>query len=316
MYNLPFNYEELNIASSTYTPTTLKSRNNKAFKFWQRALFQRACSVIEFDFPENWEGSVRDFFYYCLFAGGFVAVFNHESYGVTFQWGALKGFDWYYQPTEVLVTNPALKKTLNLKIHKDCEILKLTPDYCGIFDIIDYYAEKLSGLDNSLNSSIVNSKLSQIFGAKNKAGAKIIEKLLDKINQGEPAVIYDSSIPQDRSDDESHDPWSYWERDVKKNYITTDILNDVATLLNNFDAEIGIPTIPYQKKERLVTDEANSKVMDSTSRSVVWEDTLKSCNKLIEKTVGINLNPRLRYDPDELVKGGGVENGERKDNTL
>jgi len=315
MYNMPFNYEQLNIASSTYTPTHLKSRNNKAFKFWQRSLFQRACSIVEFDFPENWEGSTRDFFYYCLFAGGYVIVFNDDTYGFTFQWGNLKGFDWHYQPTTAIITNPALKKSLELTIHKDCELLKLTPDFCGIFDIIDYYAEKLSGLDNAINSAIVNAKVSQVFGAKNKTGADILKKIIDKINQGEPAVIYDRTIPQDRSDDESHDPWSYWERDVKKNYITTDLLADVATLLNNFDNEIGIPTVPYQKKERMVTDEANSKVIDSTSRSVVWKGCLTSSNKLIEKTCGRNLNPRLRYDPELIIAEGGEVN-ERKDDTV
>lgn len=316
MYNLPMNYSQLNIASSTYTPTHIKSRNNKAFKFWQRSLFQRACSILEFDFPEDWDGATRDFFYYCLFAGGFVVVFDNETYGVTFQWGSLKGYDWYYQPTDVLVTNPALKETLTLKIHEDCELLKLTPDFCGIFDIIDYYAEKLSGLDNAINTSIINSKVSMIFGAKNKAGAKLIQKILDKINQGEPAVIYDETIPQDRADDTSHDPWSLFERDVKKTYMTTDLLNDFATILNNFDCEIGIPTIPYQKKERLVSDEANSKVIDSTSRSVVWLECLKSCNERIKSTIGIDLNPRLRYDPEKMVNEGGDDNGERKNNTL
>ena len=315
MYNAPYNYEQLNIVSSTYTPATLKSRNNRAFKYWQRSLFQRACSIIKFEFPENWDGSTRDFFYYCLFKCGFVAIFKHEEFGVTFQWCTLKGYDWYYQPTSVLITNPALKKTLELEIHKDCELLKLTPDFCGIFDIIDYYAEKLSGLDNSLNSSIVNSKLSQIFGAKNKAGAKIIEKMLDKINQGEPAVIYDATIPQNPSDEESHDPWSYWERDVKKNYITNDILQDISTLINNFDSEIGIPTIPYQKKERLVTDEANSKVIDSTSRSVVWIECLKSCNDRIKNVVGIDLKPELRYDPEKMMEGGS-DNVKRENDTI
>ena len=314
MYNMPFNYSQLNIASSTYTPTHFKSRNNKAFMFWQRSLFQRACSIVEFDLPENWKGADEDFFYYCLFAGGFVAVFKHEQFGFTYQWCNLKGFDWHYQPTEAIVTNPALKKSLTLKIHKDCEILKLTPDYCGIFDIIDYYAEKLSGLDNALNMSIVNSKLTQIFGAKNKTGAKIIQKILDQSNQGEPAVIYDITIPQDRSNDDDPNPWVYWEREVKKNYITPDILNDFATLINNFDSEIGIPTIPYQKKERLVTDEANSKVNDSTSRSKVWLKCLKSSNDLIKRTFGVDLNPRLVYEAE--MKEGGDDNEQREDNTI
>lgn len=307
MYNKPFNYEQLNITSSTYTPATIKSRNNRAFRFWQRALFQRACSVIELDLPDNWKGSDEDFLYYCLFAGGYVAVFNHETFGFTYQWGTLKGFDWHYQPTNVIITHPAIKKSLELTIHKDCELLKLTPDFCGVFDIIDYYAVKLSGLDLGLDMSIDNSKISQLFGAKNKAGAKIIQKMLDKINQGESACIYDVTIPQDRSDENDPNPWVYWERDVKKNYITPEILHDFATLINNFDSEIGIPTIPQEKKERMISDEVNSRNVDSKARSRVWLKCLKSSSDLIKSLFNYDLNPRLVYDVAPVEGGGANE---------
>lgn len=71
------------------------------------------------------------------------------------------------------------------------------------------------------------------------------------------------------------------------------------TILNQFDNEIGIPTVPYQKKERMVTSEADSKIIDSTARSVVWRDCLVSCCKIIINMYGVNLNPILRYDPDK-----------------
>ena len=94
-------------------------------------------------------------------------------------------------------------------------------------------------------------------------------------------------------------------QDVKTNYIVTDLLRDFQTLINDFDTEIGIPTLPYEKKERLVTDEAKSKAIDATSRSIVWYDTLKDsfdrANKFLGFTDGDKLEVTLRYD---LVKGG------------
>ena len=121
-------------------------------------MFQRALSVLEIDLPEEWNGSIKDFFNWCLYRIGFVAVFYDKKFGLSFQPCALNGYDFYYRPTKAIVSNPSLlfgSKTF--RIGKDCEILKLTPDYMGIWDIIDYYAEKLSLLDNAINMSIINA---------------------------------------------------------------------------------------------------------------------------------------------------------------
>ena len=56
----PFNFPELNLIEGSYTPSCVKAKNNAAFSYWERALFQRACSVIDFELPEDWNGSIRD----------------------------------------------------------------------------------------------------------------------------------------------------------------------------------------------------------------------------------------------------------------
>ena len=61
----PLNYDKINIAAGRFSPSSVKSYNNRTFWFWARSLFQRAASVIEFDVPEEWEGKVKDFFVYC-----------------------------------------------------------------------------------------------------------------------------------------------------------------------------------------------------------------------------------------------------------
>ena len=260
------------------------------------------ASVIDFTVPENWEGKTKDFFVYCLFKYGYVAVFNDDKFGLSFQPCSLKGYDFYYQPTQALVANPLLEKTFT--ISDDCEILKLTPDYFTCFDIIDYYAEKLSMLDVSINSSIVNSKFAYLLGAKTKGAAQALKKLLDQINKGEPAVIYDSRIFDDPSSKGDVSPFQTWFRDsMKNNYITSDLLQDFQTLLNDFDREIGIPTIPYQKKERLVQSEAESTEIDAKARSIVWINTLDSSIKEVKQLYpDIRLSARLRYG--EAGEGG------------
>ena len=275
----------------------VKSFNNRTFAYWERSLFQRACSVMEFDLPEDWDGSIRDFFYFCLFKYGFVAISKNDEYGYFFQPCALNGYNFYYQPVEAIISNPKMHKTL--QIGKECELLKLTPDYMGIWDIICYYAEKLSVLDNAINMSLINNKFAFLLGARNKTAGEALKKMLDKINKGEPAVIYDLKLLNDPTDKEQ--PFQEWRRDdLKNSYLTTDQLKDFQTILNNFDTEVGIPTIPYEKKERMVTSEAESRIIDSTSRSIVWLETLlSSIDNIKDLYPDIRLDVSLRYKEDE-----------------
>lgn len=296
----PLNYRNLNIKENLFMPNTIKSYNNKTFAYWARALFQRACSTIIFDnIPENWKGSPMDFLYYCLFRFGYVSVFNTAEYGTIFNPCNLSGYNVFYQPTKCNISNPAIDESLELEIGTDCELLRLTPDNMGIYDIIAYTAEKISTLDVSLNTTLINAKVGYIVAAKNRNAAEGLKMALDRINRGEAAVVLDKTINDDST---THDtPFQVMDNDIKGHYLGTELLTDFQTLINNFDTEIGIPTLPYQKRERMVTSEAESKIVDSTSRSVVWLDTLNASIEKIKKLYPeIKLTARLRYDPEEI----------------
>lgn len=290
----PLYYDKINAITGHYNPSMIKDYNNAAFCYWQRSLFQRAQSVIKIDgIPDEWHGNVRDFLFYCILNFGFVSVFYDEKFGLSFQPCTLSGeWDFYYQPTKVVVSNQYLNKTF--EIGKDTELLKLTPDYEGIADIITFYAEKLAILDNAINISLINNKFAFFLGARNRGMASALKKMLDKINKGEPAVIYDQKILNDTKDKDV--PYQFFERpNLKQSYITTDQLMDMQTIINSFDAEIGIPTIPYQKKERMVEDEANSKVADAISRSTIWIETLNDSAGLVNNMFGTNFSFKLRF---------------------
>ena len=305
MQYIPRNYEQLNLYAGTRSPSSMKSYNNRAFWYWERSLFQRACSAIELTVPEEWEGNVKNFLYWCLFRFGFVAVSEDAAHGKFFQPCTLSGFNFYYQPVSVLISNPDLQAELT--IGKECELLQLTPDYYGVWDIIEYYAEKLSLLDNAINISLVNNKFAFWIAARNKQAGQAIKKMLDLVNRGEPAVVYDQKLLNDPTD--KAEPWQFLERkDLKSSYLTTDQLRDFQTILNNFDAEIGIPTIPYEKKERMVTSEAESRQIDSITRATVWLDCLESSIKLVNDHYNLGLAARLRFDPGEGVTNEQREN--------
>ena len=307
MRYIPFNYEQINIAAGSYSPSPVKAYNNQSFAFWCRNLFQRMTSVFEWTLPEEWQGPRKDFFLWCLYQYGFLAISKNNEFGLFFNPATVGGIDLYYQPVWCQISNP--KYSARLEIGKECEILKLTPDYFGLFDIIEYYAAKLSTLDNAIDMSLINNKFAFMLFAKNKAAAEAFKKAMDKINSGEPAVVTDIKLYNDSTD--KAEPWQFWERpDLKKAYLTTDQLQDFQTLLNNFDAEIGIPTIPYQKKERMVQSEAESRQLDSRARSTRLFETLQGSISDVKKLYpDIVLDVAMRYQ-ENAVEDQEVENNE------
>lgn len=273
----PLFYPQLNMLAGTHIPSSYHTKNTLAFDFWTRAFYERLINGLKISVP--WGGDVKDFFNYCLYGNGFVCVFKTNEYGLSFQPCNVSGYDFYYRPTEAIVTNPVFQKTF--KIGDDCEILKLTPDYLGCFDIIYYYAEKMAELDCALKISISNEKNPKIYGASSKAKAETLKKIMDKVNQGNAVQIYDNRLF--KSSDNEDEPLTLFGNDARENYMTDKILNDMFTIISRFDTEIGIPTVPYQKKERMVTDEAKATIIDSQSRVLTWYETLKSSIEIVKK---------------------------------
>ena len=294
--DLPYSYEDINSIAGRYKPSMIKPYNNEAFRYWERALFQRAAYAIDFDLPEEWESDLKGIFIYWLFRRGFLTVYKDPDRGVVFQPCSVTGYDFYYRPTICIVCNPVdLKSGRQMKINEECAIVKLAPDYGGLWDIIDFYARKLSELSLSADTAIINTRFARIMAARNKTAAEALKKILDKVSVGEPAVIYDKSLllTDDRTDKAS--PFQDFAVDnLKNNYITDNILKDIRTVLNQFDNEIGIKTVPYEKKERLIVAEVDSSTEDSVARVTVWIDTLNSCFKTVNEMYGLNLKAKMR----------------------
>lgn len=302
----PYKYGEINLNSALNPPAGVKFYNNETFEFWERALFQRAAYSIESVLPNEWSGNVRDFFYYCIFKFGFIAVSKNVRFGKFFQPCGLNGVGFYYGPISCIISNPMY--SAELELGKDAELLKLTPDFRGVWDVITFYADKLAGMSAGIDMSIINSKFGFLIGANNKAAAEALKLAFDKIQRGEPAVIVDKKLLRDPKDEK--DPFELILSNLKNMYILPEQLQDIQTILNMFDAEIGIPTIPYAKKERMVEAEAESRQTDAISRATVWIDCLNSSADLIKKTFP------GEFDMLSFKLRGGEQNVFRKNDNL
>ena len=320
MAYLPLNYDKINLIEGTYQPSQIKN-DSASFDYWVRTLFGRASSNLIFGLPDFWQGDIANFWYYCMLRFGFVSIQDltgkgksGDELGMCFSPVNLTGINFYFQRTLAVLSNPTLDESFELEIGKDCALVCMTPDKMGIWDVIERYALLLSNLDNAINMSIINSKIPFILGGKTKAAIQTLKKIMDKVNSGQPAVFYDSRIQDDAQSKDTPFQFLKLLENPKQNYLTTDQLIDLHTILSDFDAEVGIPTIPYQKKERETSFESQSKLADGQARSLVWERTINDSIKEVKKLYpDLQLSFRLRWEVNENVTG---ENNNDRDGRM
>ena len=284
---LPVLYDYINAYNAQFSPSTIHAKNTALSLFFQRWLMQKIFSVFEFTLPPQWD---EDYFRYVIFSIGFGAVMNTDKYGVIFQHGTPSGYNVYYRPTRVLVANPALTKSYNLQIGEDCEIVKLTPDWRGVYDIVSLYADMMAVTMESFGINVINSKLSYVFAAESKTAAESMKKLYDQVASGEPAAFADKALFN-----EDGDPlWMDFAQNLKQNFIGLDLLEALTTIENKFCTMIGINNANLTKRERLITDEVNANNEDTRALCNVWLDSLKSSMDKANNMFNINLDVKLR----------------------
>lgn len=270
---MPYDYEFINTYNGTRTPTgTVEFDLNTQYFF--RSLYQRALSIFNFNIPLEWN---KNYFKNVLFGNGFIGIIRTDEYGIIPQICTLSGYGLYLQPTKILVRQPLV--SYEGRIDDECGLLKITPDYLGICDIIEHYAIQLSKCFTSINVSLINSRVGFLAYAKNKQAAETLKVIAEKLSGGESLVITDKIVKSNdgMSDDE---PLFTTAFDPANNYITDKLLDDFTTILNQFDREIGIPVID-DKKERRIETEVNTMISDTGTRLYTWKECL---TESIEKT--------------------------------
>lgn len=298
--NLPFYYDYKNARNSTVNPSTVHVRDTGLQRYFARYLLQKTISVFKWDMPKTW---CKNYMLYTLYCWGYVAVINTDKFGVIPQQCTLGGFDVFYQPKFATVANPLLRGILNPVIGKQCELLRLQPDYGGVMDIVNFYADMLALSAETASTNLLNSKLAYVFASDGKAGAESFKKLYDQIASGEPAAYIDKNLYRD----DGTPTWNFFNQNLRETYIAGDILNDMRLWEMKFDNEIGIPTTNTTKKERLITDEANSAIEESRTKAQLWLDELQESCRKINNMFGIRLWVDWREDnARESISNGNV----------
>lgn len=302
----PFSYDMINLYNAQRSPSTIHVKNTLLRNYFRKYLLQKAISVFKWNLPEEWD---KDYFLYTLYGMGFIAILNTDRYGVICQQCAPGGYNLYYRPSYVIVTNPLLPKTLTLNIDRDCVLLKLQPDYSSIMDIVGYYADQMALASEALGINLVNTKSGIVFGASGKAQAESYKKMFDNLSEGDPAVV----IGKDLLNDDGSPNWFPFTQHVKEMYIASDVLSDMRKIEAMFDTEIGIPNANTDKRERLIADEVNANNVETATRCELWLETLRKGLQKANAMFNLSLSVDWRVNPKTDIEDGwkGVKENEQ-----
>lgn len=301
---IPAGYDDINIYNSSFSPSTVHVKNVALQRYFRKYLLQKAISVFKWTLPEEWD---HDYFKYMLYGVGYIAVLNTRSFGVICQTGALGGYNLYYRPSYIIITNPLLKQTITANINTDCALIKLQPDYSSIMDIVGYYADQMALCAEAIGMNLVNVKTSTVFGAENKAQAETFKKAFDVVNGGDVAVVVGKNL----FDDTGKPKWFPFVQNMKEQYITSDLLSDMRKIEAMYDTRIGIPNANTDKKERLVTDEINANNVETATMCEQWLESIRKGIDRANNMFGLSLAVDWRVNPKTDINDDWEEGADK-----
>ena len=194
--------------------------------------------------------------------------------------GALSGVSPYLQPTEYVIANPVIKSSKAYKVGEDCVPLYATRERRTapevIKNIINTYAARLDKVDVSIDRAIINTRQVRVFTADTPQAYKSIENLIAmEQNADKSATVIPSDI---LANVQARFP------QIKNQYVLDMLLRDKRAILSDFMVQFGIDSLPYEKKERMLTDEVDGngdEVVISRNGFAGWiDEQLQEVNKI------------------------------------
>ena len=294
--NIPISYDYANAVVSQNNPNKLHVHNTALAEFFRRYLLQKAMSVFEWQMPETWE---KNYFLYVLYCIGYIGVIYTDRFGAIPQHCGLYGRGVMYQPTNAVISNPLLQGDLRPTIGRTCEIIKMQPDYGGMYDLVSFYADMMALTASGAAANINNSKLANIYAAKNKNSAESFKKMVDEIESGAPASFVDKSL----FDDNGNPSWTTFMQNLSQNYIAGDMMMDLQNWENQFCTEVGLPNAASTaKKDRTSSFDVAGHNVETACRADMWLQNLREgcekVNRMFGSVLSRPLSVKWRYAPE------------------
>lgn len=236
-----------------------------------------------------------------LFLFGYCAFFTTGG-DVHINFGSFGGKpNEMYMPTKFIISNPVLgnlEYNINTFESSDCVIMYNTEsdkqfiNYFGeggLYRLIKQTATLLADNVQSINMAQINSRVQAVFRASDENQKNSAEQIIKRMYNGEPyQVLVSDELNQ----------FDLLNIDTSTDKTIQTLLQVHQYILADFYNQIGISTTPYQKKERMITDEIDT--LDKTNDCNIY--TMLNARKTALETINSLFGTNITVDLADWLK--------------
>lgn len=291
-YNIPFSDLVRNFFARR--PKDVDGVANTSSLYYRDFLLRKVFGRFEFTgWPRDWPE--QDYAMTHLFLDGYFAIVDPGTGPLPLECG-FSGNNVFNRPTTIRIANHVLG-TFDREIGIDGALVRLQYNYHGIEVMIQRYATLLAMADSSIAVNLMNAKVAFVSFAETKAQGETFKKMFDMISMGEPAVFL-------KGDPTMRDQFMF--NNVKQNFVGDQVNDLKSRIVDEFLTEIGILSTNTEKKERLITTEAESRRQEVGSNVEHWLRTVRKTLGTANEIFNLDLGFRLI----DLDRGADHEGGE------
>ena len=213
--------------------------------------------IVQIDGVEETPTVDPTFLKYCIFIVGKATFFRTKSGDLRALNGTYSGVpDIYYIPELMIVTNPRLEESYELKRGEECEVVycrevdryNLAP-FGGLFPLLSETATIIADNKISINVAQKNTRLVNLITADTEQSKRSAEAAINGMYAGLPYQVIQSNLV-----DELH---SIPLMPNTTNRYLIDLIELEQYAMSHFLEKIGLYTHDQMKRERLITAEIN-----------------------------------------------------------
>ena len=287
-------------------------------RYWFEMLWNRVMSLYEwksplFDGPDATLNA--DYLEWALMSQGEATFIKDKEGKLRGLRCSRIGLDPYNFPVTILATNPVLG-TITGKVNKDCVWIRNNKFATPTIDTIKYYATQLAKVQTSLNVSLSNNRMANVFSAETDEQAQAIRKMVDDVDAGKLAVIQKPDVfAQIMGGDKANNMLVY---STASQYLADKYIENMREILNDFYATFGVNSSGANmiKASKNAVAEVNSNNQQIMINRIYWLEPRQEAAKLASELFNVDISVDIRYDeidvPDEMDyiehddKGGAV----------